>query len=50
MKELAVNCTLYFDMIHPDESADDALDRLLNVLGDNDIAANVYKFEVSEED
>ena len=48
MKELVVNCMLYFDMLQPNESADNAVDRLLDVLGDNDIAANFYHYEVRE--
>ena len=49
MREIAVKCTLYFDLIHRKESAEEAMDRLLEILNENDIAAQIYESEIRDE-
>lgn len=47
MKELAIKCTLYFDM-YRNESIDDAVERLQELLNENEIAAQFYEHEVRD--
>ena len=48
MKELAVQCTLYFDLLHANESAADAINRIMECLNENDISVQVYESEIRE--
>lgn len=47
MKEIAIKCTLYFDLLK-NESADDAIERLQETLNENEIAAQFYEHEVRD--
>ena len=47
MKELAVKCTLYLDLLR-NESADDATERLQELLNENEIAAQFYEHEIRD--
>ena len=44
-KELAIKCTLYLDLLK-NESVDDAVERLQELLNECDIAAQFYEHEV----
>ena len=44
-RELAIKCTLYFDM-RSNESVDDAVERLHELLNENEIAAQFYEHEI----
>ena len=50
MKELIVNCNLYFDLLSDRESQDNAVSRLLELLNENDIACNVFTVVTAEID
>lgn len=44
-KELAVKCTLFFNL-YKNESVDDAIERLYELLGENEIDAQFYEYEI----
>lgn len=48
MKELNVKCNLYFDMLSDNESRENAINRLLELLNENDIAINIHFAEVED--
>ena len=50
MKELIVNCNLYFDLLSVSESQDNAVSRLLDLLNENDIACNIFSVKTAEID
>ena len=45
MEELNVKCNLYFDM-RSNESQENAINRLLEFLSENDIAINIHSADV----
>ena len=47
MKELAIKCTLYLDLLK-NESVDDAVERLQELLNDCEIVAQFYEHEVRD--
>lgn len=50
MKELIVNCNLYFDLLSDRESQDNAVSRLLELLNENDVACNIFSVKTAEID
>ncbi len=50
MKELVVNCCLYFDLLSDRESQDNAVSRLLELLNENDVACNIFSVKTAEID
>ena len=47
MNELAIKCTLYFDLLR-NESVDDAVERLQELLNEIEVAAQFYEHEVRD--
>ena len=48
MKELRVKCCLYVDLVDENERAIDALNRLLDMLGRDNIAIDFYEYGTQE--
>lgn len=46
MKELYVKCDLYVDLLSEAESKENALDRLIDFLNENNIAISINRSEI----